>query len=750
MRSIRSKLRPFVKTKGRWLNKISIVVGLFVVFNLLYPLRKQRNIELEEGSIASEDIIAPFTFPILKAEGQFQKERQQAVSAVLPVLVLNSEKTEETLAMVGQYFEKVGNVASQKISAEQKLNAIAALNPMVSESTRDVLVNSKQRDRIRQAVDEFISGILETGVLSSKELIPGSGGKVILKSGAKELQRDHSGMIDLEDVSSEARKVGISHFKYDENLMEAFLELGLLFVQPNLEFSIQEYALRQEEARKSVSRTKGVVLKGEMIVAAHYPVTQEAIEKLKSLEIERERRGGELEYPAIFSTIGRNIIFGALLSLLVLYMMVFKPSALKDDPSLLLLAICFSIVLVLAYVVISIPALPNYMIPVAVAPILIALLLDSELAVLITVVLSLVIGIYTGLRLGETMVSLIAGVVAVFSLRKIRRRTQFYKTILYLSLAYLLGIVSVESLKFTPFSDTLQYCGFGILNSFFSVFLCMGIVPVFERLFGFTTDITLLELSDLNRPILRELSLKAPGTFHHSLVIGSLAESAAESIKANTLLARVGAYYHDIGKVKKPEYFADNQMGMRNPHDKLSPKLSALIISSHVKDGMVIAKREKLPKPIIDIIAEHHGKTLISYFYNKALELNPKQKIEETDFRYPGPRPGTKEAAIVMLADSVEAAARSLENPTPSRLKGIIRQIATNRFNETELDDSDLTMKELHRIGESFLPILVGIFHQRPEYPGVLSENLRRTPKNKKKDRAAFRQNNRETGHKGS
>ncbi len=729
MRRIRSRLNFFLKERGIWLSRLLILVGIFAVFNLFYPLKRHKTVELEEGSIASEDLIAPFTFPILKSEQKLEREKEHSISSVLPVLVLNPDKTNEALMMMDQHFDKLEEIFLQNMSQADKAKAIIELNPMISQSTRTLLLNSEQRTRIKKAVDEFIRTSLDEGILSSKEIVPKSAGRVLIKKGEKEVQKQVSELIDMEDVSREVRKVGISRFKHDEGAIEALSELASFFVQPNLDFSIREFVQRQEEARKSVSRTKGVVLKGEMIVAAHYPVTRGAIEKLKSLEIERERRGGELEYPAIFSTIGRNIVFASLIGLFLLYAGMFKPSVLGDNSSLLLLAICFSIVLVLAYLVILIPAIPNYMIPVAVAPILIALLLDSQLAILLTVILSLVIGIYTGLRLGETMVSLIAGVVAVFSLRKIRRRAQFYETILFLSLAYLLGIISVEFLKFTPFTDTIRYCGFGILNSFFSVFLCMGIVPLFERLFGFTTDITLLELSDLNRPILRELSLKAPGTFHHSLVIGSLAEAAAEAIKANSLLARVGAYYHDVGKVRKPEYFADNQTGIKNPHDKLSPKLSALIINSHVKDGIVIAKKERLPSPIVDIIRQHHGKTLISYFYNKALEVNPKQEIQETGFRYPGPRPSSKEAAIVMLADSVEAAARSLENATPSRLKGVIKQIITNRFSELELDDSDLTMKDLHKIAEAFLPILVGIFHQRPEYPGVTSGNIRRTAK---------------------
>ena len=748
MRKITSRLNLFLKRRSIWLNRIVILIGIFAVFNVFYPLKGHKTAELEEGGIASEDIIAPFTFPILKEEEEFERERVRAASSVLPVLVLSSDKTDETLVMLDRYFEEVKKISAQNTSEADRMNAMAESNAMISQQTKNLLLNAEQRAKIKKAVEEFILTSLDEGILPSKEMLPRSAERVVIRKEEREIQKQIQELIDLEDISREARKVGISYFKYAEDAMEAFLELAVLFVQPNLNFSLGEYVQRQEDARKSVSRTKGVVLKGEMIVAAHYPVTEAAIEKLKSLEIERERRGGELEYPVIFSTIGRNMVFAALVGIFILYAGMFTPRILEDISSLLLLALCFSVVLILAYLAISIPAIPNYMIPIAVASILIALLLDSQLAVLLTVVLSFVIGIYTGLRLGETMVSLVAGVVAVFSLRKIRRRAQFYETILFLSLAYLLAIIAVESLKFTRFTDTIRYCGFGVLNSFFSVFLCMGVVPFLERLFGFTTDITLLELSDLNRPILRELSLKAPGTFHHSLIIGSLAESAAEAIKANSLLARVGAYYHDIGKVRKPEYFADNQAGIKNPHDKLSPKLSALIIKSHVKDGIATAKKEKLPRPIVAIISEHHGKTLISYFYNKAVELNPKQKIQETDFRYPGPQPSTKEAAIVMLADSVEAAARSLENPTPSRIKGIIKQIITHRFNEMELDGSDLTMKDLHKIADAFLPILVGIFHQRPEYPGVRSGNIRRTPK--KGNVSSFQEGDRETHRQGN
>ena len=232
-----------------------------------------------------------------------------------------------------------------------------------------------------------------------------------------------------------------------------------------------------------------------------------------------------------------------------------------------------------------------------------------------------------------------------------------------------------------------------------------------------TTDPSLLVLSDLNKPLLRKLAMRAPGTYHHSILVGSLSEAAAEAIGANSLLTRVGAYYHDIGKMDKPEYFVENQKGGKNPHDKLSPSMSYLIIVSHVKRGLEIAQEHKLPKEIQAFIAEHHGTNLISYFYNKALEKVDAAEISETDFRYPGPKPQSKETGIVMLADTVEAASRTLKDPSVSRLRGMVNSIIDDRFKNCELDESPLTLRELTLIQEAFVQILTGIFHGRIEYP---------------------------------
>jgi putative nucleotidyltransferase with HDIG domain len=259
----------------------------------------------------------------------------------------------------------------------------------------------------------------------------------------------------------------------------------------------------------------------------------------------------------------------------------------------------------------------------------------------------------------------------------------------------------------------------GFLSGLLSSLVAMMLIPLLETLFNATTDVKLLELSNLNHPLLREMIVKAPGTYHHSLVVGSMVEAAAEQIGANPLLAKVMSYYHDIGKIEHAQYFIENQKPGQNPHDHLSPHMSKTILISHLKDGIELGLRYKLGKPIIDGIVQHHGTTLIAYFYNKALELHDADidSVRDEDFRYPGPKPQFREAALIMLADSIEAASRSLDEPTPMRLQNIVKNIIQRKFMDGQLDECNLTLKDLTTIEESFTKILLSIYHQRIDYP---------------------------------
>jgi putative nucleotidyltransferase with HDIG domain len=372
--------------------------------------------------------------------------------------------------------------------------------------------------------------------------------------------------------------------------------------------------------------------------------------------------------------------------------------------------------MVLTYLILFRWQLSEYLIPLTIASMLLTILLDLEVGLVFTFCLGVLLGVVSYFDFKLAFVTIVAGSLACFSVKEVTHRYRFYRPMLYVSFAYVVFIYFSESLKLSPSGAILSLCGYGLFNGFISTILTIGLLPIFESIFDVTTDITLLELSDLNHPLLKRLSLEAPGTYHHSIIVGNLAEAGAKAIGANTLLARVGAYYHDIGKVEKPEYFVENQMGAKSKHEKLTPSMSALILESHVKEGTEMAEKVNLPLAVIDFIRQHHGTTVMSYFFNKALEQGAGQDSKD-EYRYPGPKPNSKEIAIVMLADAVEAASRVLEDPKPSRIKSLIKKIIDSKLEAGELSDSNLTFKELTAIEQAFLPVMISIFHPRVEYP---------------------------------
>lgn len=371
-----------------------------------------------------------------------------------------------------------------------------------------------------------------------------------------------------------------------------------------------------------------------------------------------------------------------------------------------------------------------FAIPVAGAGMLVRLTLKSEHAVIFSIVFAFLAGLIMDEMLFYSIFTLIGCLVGANFVRKVKNRLTLMWSGLVVGLVnvlMLMGYLLLQGELFTGeavITLILGFCG-GIASGF----VVSSILPVFEAGFSYTTDIKLLELANLNHPLLRELILRSPGSYHHSMMVGSLCEAAAEEIGANSLLARVGAYYHDVGKSKNPGYFAENQKFGENPHDKLKPNMSALIIKAHVKDGAEMGRQHRLPKEIIAFIEQHHGTSLISYFYHKAKQLEDPDipEVDEKDYRYPGPKPQTREAAICLLADGTEAASRAMPNKTPARLKGLVHTMINRAFTDGQLDECDLTLKDLNAIASAFTRILTGIYHHRPQYPGA----TRKEPKSK-------------------
>jgi hypothetical protein len=361
------------------------------------------------------------------------------------------------------------------------------------------------------------------------------------------------------------------------------------------------------------------------------------------------------------------------------------------------------------------PLVLEYVVPTSVGAMLAAILFDIRISFLVALFTAILFGVSQAFNLQLFLMALLTGLSAGVLAKTFRYRWDFIKAIPWVTVVYA-ALILVAQMLLAQFSASayVQDVGLAFVNCIASVFLVMVSTMLFESVFDITTDMTLIELSDMNNPALKRLSIEAAGTYNHCVLVGNLAESAAEKIGANSLCARVASYYHDIGKVEKADYFIENAgANDKSRHVKLTPNMSALIISSHVKDGVELAKRYKLPRTIREAIMQHHGTSTVSYFYEKARQLDPHNQVREDDFRYPGPLPQTRENAIIMLADSVEAASRSLATSSPKLLRDLVRKIIRDKFASGQLDQCDLTLRDLDQIVEGFMPILQGIFHTR-------------------------------------
>lgn len=359
--------------------------------------------------------------------------------------------------------------------------------------------------------------------------------------------------------------------------------------------------------------------------------------------------------------------------------------------------------------------LSGYLIPVGLVSILMVILVDIDLAILMTLVLDIFIALIYQNDFTLFVVLLISGFVGIFSASAVRQRGDLIRSGLLISITNVFSVICFTFLLQHDSMESVAYNSiWGILNGFLCGVLGIGFLPYFEYMFGISSNIKLLELCDFNQPLLKRLMLEAPGTYHHSLLVGNLAQNAAAVVGANSLLARAGAYYHDIGKLSKPEYFIENQESF-NRHDELSPSMSNLIVLAHVKEGVELAQEYKLSQDIVEIIEQHHGTSLMFFFYQRALEEEVDPVKEQ--YRYPGPKPQSREAAIILLADAVEAASRVMETPSYAHIQELVMRIINNKFIDGQLDDCNLTLKDLHNIGKEFSTVLRSMFHSRIEYP---------------------------------
>jgi putative nucleotidyltransferase with HDIG domain len=472
-----------------------------------------------------------------------------------------------------------------------------------------------------------------------------------------------------------------------------------------------------------VTPEKVVVQKGELVVGKGEVLTERQSLILQQL-------GYTKSTSPVLVVLGLAVLIAVLFILVRGFMMHFTPKIYHDERRIVLLMLLVAGTLFFYDLFLSLnlstvterAAQVGYLLPVAMGTMLITILLDVRLGIIANIILAMFAGLYTQ-NASFAVVALLGGLTGCLGVSTLGQRSDISRTAFAIAVVNAISIIGLGLIQSQTIDVILYGVGFGVFNGLISSIFTMGVLPYLETMFGITTSIRLLELANPNQPLLKRLMTEAPGTYHHCIMVGNLGEAAADAIGANGLEVRLGAYYHDIGKLKRPYFFAENQFSGVNPHDNITPQLSTLIITSHVKDGLEMAREEKLPPILMDMIAQHHGDSKVSYFYFKAKELD--ENAREQDFRYENPKPQTKEAAILMMADTVEAAVRSKKDATPGQIEGFIRTLIKGKLNDGKFDECELTFRDLELIAEAFTRVINGIYHKRIEYPPQANELLK-------------------------
>ncbi|NOR49559.1 MAG: HDIG domain-containing protein [Desulfuromonadales bacterium] len=690
--------------------------------------------EFAPGDIVPRDIKAPRDILIPDDELSAQK-RDAAERAVASLYdydpaagTMISEQVEQVLASlrVGQDLE----VTDEQQIAELESNFGIKIKNKGFVTLKELSANDGIKARVllimKQLYRQKVSGNLK---LFEADRSRG----VIFRSLNTHMEVTDSGREEIIGLGQlqDSLKKAIGETELTGNQQKTLRELIVPLLRPNISFNQNETEARRQVAGEDVKPILVQIKKGEMVVREGGRITLDQIKRLEAL-----RDDGSTV------SLWRNAM-GMLLScfLLIYFTHTFAQGNIRkyrlENRDLLFLATIFVAHILILKVSIFISAALGsafpyveqnayyYIFPFAVGTLLVRIVLNSETSLVFAILSAIVTGALFGNSFAIMIFAFLTSLSGAHWVRHVTERSSLFRAGLRLGMFNFVLIFALHLMTSRPFDLQLLYkLGFGFTGGLVAAVVVTGIVPLVELLFRYTTNIKLLELANMNNPLLRDLMVQAPGTYHHSIIVGNLAEAAAENIGVNPLMVRVAAYYHDIGKIRKPLYFIENIGGQENRHDKLAPSMSALIIMAHVKDGTEMARENRLGQTLIDIIHQHHGTGLMKFFYDRARsKADPGvEQIDERDYRYPGPKPQSREAALILLADAVEAASRTLTDPTPARIQGMVQKIINNIFIDGQLDECELTLKDIHNIAKSFNIVLGGIFHYRVDYPEPVSK----------------------------
>jgi putative nucleotidyltransferase with HDIG domain len=741
-------------TRIRW-GILTLFTIIFVI--ILYPSLVITKHQYNLGDVVERDIKAPRDF-FIEDQSATEKNRQQVMAEVLTVYDYDANLAKTLSRNVAQSFADIrafieSEQKEQQLEQENQAepaeiplpNRNVSLHTLVWEKQDQfegiigigvsigaykALVKEGFSKEIADFIARILTKILANGVVTNKEILLKELDKGIILRDVETKKERMVGNLNqfygLDQAKAMVRTIGQPYLKELEyTIKNLVIDFVQELIQPNITLNRSETEERKNKAAEEIKPVLYKIKAGEMLLREGERVNEVDLLKLKALQAKTKKE------QILLSGLGAAMLLMCLLiTTYILHLNRQGPMANYHNKNLLLIASVALTFFFLAAISasfsellthnspIAIPASSIYFgIPLASAAMIICLFLGLTVAIQIALVLAIGFAVIFQNSFEIFIYFMINGTMAAYWLRSCRERKIFIAAGAKLGL---LNVVLATSINFYmgEFSSTklLWDWAFAFMGGIGAGVVTAGIVPLVEIAFDYTTDISLLELANLDRPIMRRLMIEVPGTYHHSVIVGSLVEAAAMEIGANPLLAKVCGYYHDIGKIKKPLYFIENQTNGKNKHDKLAPSMSSLILIAHIKDGVEIAREIKLGQEIIDTIRQHHGTSLIKFFYEKAKQLKGGDAVKIDNFRYPGPKPQTKETGLVMLADVVEAASRTLDNPTPSRIQGLVQNLINKIFSDGQLDSCELTLKDLHNIAKSFNKILYGIHHHRIEY----------------------------------
>ena len=760
-KSFLSKIKIFI---NKYFKQLSILISLTIILSLFFQRGRSLQYSYNIDDIAREPIIAPYNFPILKSKSTLEEDLNNALKAEPFIFSRKQEIVDNQTSNLSSFFQLTNEIRLANKDLFNSRNLVydyrytdkfqeaksiassdsAALSQKVIEFYKlysfaqdkedwNIFLMPIPQGGPQFSLKEFQEDILQIcrnrwaiGILDIKESIIISD-QLAIDNGDIPTLYNLSELNDLNEAWTEAKKEITSIYGAENDIRrELGYDLIIEFMIPNLVYDKETTERRQNASLDRVPRSKGIVLKDEMIVNANQRITEEDLQKLQSLAVEISKENRTLGIKdSIITYIGRLLIIGILISYFFTFLLIYRSHIFEKWQLLLVIAFIYVFIIVIANIFVYQLDFSEFLIPVTVAAMLLTILFDARIGFMGTTSIVLLVGIMIGNDLEFIVTGLFMSSIAMYTVRRIRTRSKFITAIFSLMGASIIAVLSHGLFMGHNVSTMGVDLTYLLINSIFAPIITYGLIIILEVSFGITTDLSLIELLDFNHPLLKRLQQEANGTFNHSVVVGNLAEACADAINARSLLCRVGAYYHDLGKMERPEYYIENQFMGDNKHDSLTPAMSAKIIRKHVIDGLKLAKDYGLPKLVSDFIPMHHGTSRVEYFYRMALEAakDTNEKVDDSAYRYPGPKPNTKETGILMICEAVEAAVRSIKEPDILKIDTMVDKVIKGRLNDGQLDECPLTLDDLRKIkgtvdgNSGMLPVLRGIYHIRIEYP---------------------------------